>query len=171
MNRFLLQSFLRSLRPPEGGPWVKNWEFGSKTNDSEISIISFLNKIMSFGKTPPQQQDPWGISANVNNIFGLFITHFFTNPTPGASSHDCILRSLCEVARTPQNQDGLFGDFINLLLAPSYILDQPSESFKDSDYLEAQRTGHFLQDCSRYERSCPMSLFEVRILNFQKYFY
>jgi len=79
---------------------------------------------------------------------------------PGASSHDCILRSLCEVARTPQNQDGLFGDFINLLLAPSYILDQPSESFKDSDYLEAQRTGHFLQDCSRYERSCPMSLFE-----------
>ena len=88
---------------------------------------------------------------------------------PGASSHDCILRSLCEVARTPQNQDGLFGDFINLLLAPSYILDQPSESFKDSDYLEAQRTGHFLQDCSRYERSCPMSLFEVRIFNFQYY--
>ena len=62
----------------------------------------------------------------------------------GASSHDCILRSLCEVARTPQNQDGLFGDFINLLLAPSYILDQPSESFKDSDYLEAQRTGKFI---------------------------
>merc|ERR1711971_772548 len=79
---------------------------------------------------------------------------------PGASSHDCILRSLCEVARTPQNQDGLFGDFINLLLAPSYILDQPSESVQESDYLEAQRTGHFLQDCSRYERSCPMSLFE-----------
>ena len=58
--------------------------------------------------------------------------------------------------------------FINLLLAPSYILDQPSESVQESDYLEAQRTGHFLQDCSRYERSCPMSLFEVRIFNFTK---
>ena len=85
-----------------------------------------------------------GISANVNNIFGLFITHYFTTITSGASSHDCILRSLCEVARTPQNQDGLFGDFINLLLAPSYILDQPSESVQESDYLEAQRTGKFI---------------------------
>ena len=134
---------MRSLRPLEGGPWVKNWEFGSETKPIfkypffKLIIIKYLSK---FSK----QQDLWGISANVNNIFGLFLTHYFTNTTSGASSHDCILRSLCEVARTPQNQDGLFGDFINLLLAPSYILDQPSESFKDSDYLEAQRTGKFI---------------------------
>ena len=84
----------------------------------------------------------------------VFLKKFYTK-------YNYFLRSLCEVARTPQNEDGLFGDFINLLLAPSYILDQLPESFKDSDYLEAQRTGHFLQDCSRYERSCPLSLFEV----------
>ena len=25
------------------------------------------------------QENIWGISANVNNYFGLFITHYFTN--------------------------------------------------------------------------------------------
>ena len=79
---------------------------------------------------------------------------------PGSNSHQCILRALCEVAKTPQNEDGLLGDFINLLLTPTYTLDQLSKT-QDSDYLEAQRKGHFLQDCSSYEQSCPLSLFEV----------
>ena len=79
---------------------------------------------------------------------------------PGSNSHQCVLRALCEVAKTPQNQDGLLGDFINLLLTPTYILDHLSKT-QDSDYLEAQRKGHFLQDCSSYEHSCPLSLFEV----------
>ena len=30
-------------------------------------------------KTSSYHKDLWGISANVNNIFGLFITHSFTN--------------------------------------------------------------------------------------------
>ena len=29
--------------------------------------------------TTAYHQDLWGISANVNNIFGIFITHYFTN--------------------------------------------------------------------------------------------
>ena len=83
-------------------------------------------------------------------------------PIPaGSNSHECVLRALCEVARTPQNQDGLLGDFINLLLTPTYLLDELSKTIIDSDYLEAQRKGHFLQDCSKYEQNCPLSLFEV----------
>ena len=84
---------------------------------------------------------------------------------PGSNSHQCVLRALCEVAKTPQNQDGLLGDFINLLLTPTYVLDELSKTKVDSDYLEAQRKGHFLQDCSTYEQACPLSLFEVRDLN------
>ena len=78
---------------------------------------------------------------------------------PGAESHDCVLRALCEVARTPQNQDGLFGDFMNLLLTPHYLLDSPANS--SSDFLDAQRLGHFTEDCSVYEKKCALSLFEV----------
>lgn len=80
-----------------------------------------------------------------------------------ATSHDCILRALCEVARTPQNEDGLVGDFVNLLLAPSYLLnsDLPPIIGEYSQYLDAQKTGHFKQDCTRYEANCPISLFEV----------
>ena len=87
---------------------------------------------------------------------------------PGSNSHQCVLRALCEVAKTPQNQDGLLGDFINLLLTPTYVLDELSKTKVDSDYLEAQRKGHFLQDCSTYEQACPLSLFEVRNLNILK---
>ena len=31
INRFLTHSFLRSLRPLEGGWWIKNWNFGSES--------------------------------------------------------------------------------------------------------------------------------------------
>lgn len=86
---------------------------------------------------------------------------------PGSNSHQCMLKTLCEVAKTPQNDDGLLGDFVNLLLAPSHILD--SSSAEDSDFLEAQRHGHFLQDCSKYEQFCPFSLFTVSFKIF--YFY
>ena len=43
-------------------------------------------KCLSFGKTPTFDQDQyWGISANVNNYFGLFTNHFFTNSTTGTT--------------------------------------------------------------------------------------
>ena len=80
---------------------------------------------------------------------------------PRSSSHDCILRAICEIAKTPQNDDGLLGDFVNMLLTPTYILDNLSGSHNESDYLQAQRRGHFLQDCSVHEMNCPISLFEV----------
>ena len=35
-------------------------------------------------------QDLWGISANLNNLFGLFATHFFTNSTSESSSSSTI---------------------------------------------------------------------------------
>jgi hypothetical protein len=80
----------------------------------------------------------------------------------GSTSHDCLLRAICEVAKSPENQDGLLGDFVNLLLTPTHILETLPIVIGDSDYLEAQRAGHYKQDCSTFEVKCPMSLFEVR---------
>ena len=34
-------------------------------------------KSLSFGKITKYHQNLWGISANANNYFGLFATHFF----------------------------------------------------------------------------------------------
>ena len=34
-------------------------------------------------------QDLWGISANVYNIFGLFIAHYFTNSNPDQAHASC----------------------------------------------------------------------------------
>lgn len=78
---------------------------------------------------------------------------------PGVSSHDCVLRAICEVARTPENEDGIMGDMVNLLLTPTHVLDKTTI---ESDYLDAQRTGHFFQNCYKFESKCPVSLFEVK---------
>jgi hypothetical protein len=79
----------------------------------------------------------------------------------GSTGHECLLRAICEVAKTPENHDGLLGDFVNLLLTPTHILEKLPRVIGDSGYLEAQRAGHFEKDCSEFETKCPMSLFEV----------
>ena len=48
------------------------------------SFFKFGIKSLSFDKIPAYHQVLWEIHKNVNNIFGLFITHFFTNSTWGA---------------------------------------------------------------------------------------
>jgi len=32
--------------------------------------------------------------------------------------HDCLIRTICEVAETPHSGDGIIGDVFNLLLSP-----------------------------------------------------
>ena len=79
----------------------------------------------------------------------------------GTSSHGCILRTICETAKTPQHTDGLWGDVLNMMLVPYYTLDQLPKDYPETDYLEAQRTGHFLQDCASYTSICPFTIFTV----------
>ena len=46
MNETLVQSqaILRSMRPREGGPWVKKWEFGLGLN--LFTIVNFFKKLL-----------------------------------------------------------------------------------------------------------------------------
>ena len=75
------KSFLRLLRPLKGGWWVKNWECGFDFFFFLLKypVLPLGIKSLSFGKIPTHHQDLWGISANVNNILGLFTTHSLTN--------------------------------------------------------------------------------------------
>ena len=72
-----------SIRPPKRGQLVKNCEIGS---EKTLKYPSFQN-FQHFSINPcflgkylcNYHLDLWGISANVNSIFGLFTTHSLTN--------------------------------------------------------------------------------------------
>ena len=77
----------------------------------------------------------------------------------GSNSHECILRAICEVARTPSTDDGLLGVFINTLLTPWH--EEPMNFQGNSDYVDAQQRGLLTQDCSPYHHLCQLSFFQV----------
>ena len=64
----------------------------------------------------------------------------------------------------PQHKDGLLGDAFMLLLTPEDKLQDVDGCGVDQyeNYIEAQRVGRRFGDCTRYQRSCRMSLFQVR---------
>ncbi len=91
--------------------------------------------------------------------------HASTIAPRGLDVHACALRTLCEVARTPDHDDGLLGHLANavLLLPQSHPTAVAEE---ESDYVEAQRRGQEAKKqgsggCSVYHQDCPLSLFQV----------
>ena len=78
----------------------------------------------------------------------------------GSDGHECVLRAICEVARTPLTDDGFLGDFINLLLTPLQH-DITVIQGNSSDYIKAQHRGRMTHDCSSYKKLCGISFFEV----------
>lgn len=76
----------------------------------------------------------------------------------GIDGRGCVLRTLCEMSQEQRHADGLLGDAMNLLLTPMHML----KSLSNTDaYIRAQQDGHWNQDCGKYHRQCPVSLFEV----------
>ena len=45
VNKFLVRSFSTSLRSPEGGRWVRNWEFGYEIVHFSRIIIDFIRRV------------------------------------------------------------------------------------------------------------------------------
>jgi len=77
------------------------------------------------------------------------------------NGHACVLRAICEVAETPQTTDGFLGDLISTMLVPSYALDGINGTiFNETDYTRAQKDGYFGDDCTKYHKDCPVSLFQ-----------
>ena len=67
-----------------------------------------------------------------------------------------------KVAETPQTTDGFLGDLISTMLVPSYALDGINGTiFNETDYTRAQKDGYFGDDCTKYHKDCPVSLFQV----------
>ena len=74
-------------------------------------IIAFISQVKAFKLLIFWHQDLWGISANVNNIFGLLIAHSFTNSTfidNSSQSHHKIHDLYNRTNKTENLIDGLF---------------------------------------------------------------
>ena len=83
-------------------------------------IIAFLSQVKTFKLLTLWHQGLWGISANVNNIFGLFTSHSFTNSTfidNSSQSHHKIHDLYNRTNKTENLIDGLF----QLCLATLYF--------------------------------------------------
>ena len=74
-----------------------------------------------------------------------------------------LLRAICEANATPDHNDGLLGDAVNLLLSASHALkhggEEADEEYKE--YLAAEARGHLSGDCSKFESNCPITFFSV----------
>ena len=81
----------------------------------------------------------------------------------GMEGKACLLRAICEANATPDHNDGLLGDAVNLLLSASHALkhggEEADEEYKE--YLAAEARGHLSGDCSKFESDCPITFFSV----------
>ena len=126
-----------------------------------MKILFFSLKTQDLGRKKREAIDePFQQRAKILNKVEKAIPYLFDLPS-GTTGRDCLLKTICEAARTPCHRDGLLGDFINLMLVPSHNLDQFAGQNNTSDYLEAQSRGHFFEDCTKYSLNCPLSFFEV----------
>ena len=79
-----MQSFVRSLRLPEGGRWVKNWEFGSdflslKYQCLPLFILEFMSKVKFFSPCHLDKYLNIVPLCKCKSYFLLFATHSLTN--------------------------------------------------------------------------------------------
>ena len=75
----------------------------------------------------------------------------------GVNGHACLKRTVCEVAATPDHEDGIVGDLMNIVLKVSNdqaVAESPV-------FIDAQQIGEATQDCSKFSAECPMSLFKI----------
>ena len=56
--------------------YAKSLELYAYSNKKKSKFQLWCVESLSFSKI---NEDLWGVSANVNNLFGLFATHSFTN--------------------------------------------------------------------------------------------
>ena len=96
--------------------------------------------------------------TSILNNLESYLPSFISLP-PGSDSHECVLRAICEVARTPLTDDGLLGEVISLMLTP--LQHEITAIQGNSDYIKAQHRGRVTHDCSPYQQHCGMSFFEV----------
>ncbi|TRY80462.1 hypothetical protein TCAL_10484 [Tigriopus californicus] len=95
--------------------------------------------------------------SQTERIHAIHLMEKYLSQVGGIDGRGCVLRTLCEMSQEQRHADGLLGDAMNLLLTPIHML----KSLSNTDaYIRAQQDGHWNQDCVKYHKQCPVSLFE-----------
>ena len=95
------------------------------------------------------------MASKRNSIFSTIETYI--NGLGGGNGASCIERAICEVAATPEHEDGIIGDAMN------YILRVDKEAFDEHPkYALAQQIGENTGDCFEFYNLCPVSIFNIR---------
>lgn len=67
----------------------------------------------------------------------------------GKNGRECLLRTICEVAETPVNHNGLVGELLQLFFTPG------KHEKVNQDYRDARKVGLNRVDCERMYPDCP----------------
>lgn len=106
---------------------------------------------MEAPKLPFEHAFHGGERAILYSVVEDFLSNF------GLDGRACVLRTICEIHSIQSvNRFGLFGEFIKLFFTAS--LSPYSEHLEE--YVEAEKTGKEVNECLRYIKSCPKSLFK-----------
>ncbi|CAK1542052.1 unnamed protein product [Leptosia nina] len=77
----------------------------------------------------------------------------------GYNGEDCVLRSLCEAAQHPLDEDGLVGELLHILLTPDYgrteFVEDPEWKETMATYLDATTAGRQMFNCGFIYNKCP----------------
>ncbi|XP_062551599.1 uncharacterized protein LOC134216818 [Armigeres subalbatus] len=68
----------------------------------------------------------------------------------GTNGHECVLRTICEVAETPLHDSGVFGELMDVIFTP-YKSEQLNQS-----YYDARLHGLNGTDCVELYKRCPL---------------
>ncbi|KXJ78671.1 hypothetical protein RP20_CCG003899 [Aedes albopictus] len=80
----------------------------------------------------------------------------------GIDGRDCVLRTICEIAETPLNHSGMFGELMDVMFTPY------EAEHLDEIYMEARQHGLNGTDCVEVYKGCPLGsglLEKLTVLN------
>lgn len=79
----------------------------------------------------------------------LTLQEFLNFSRDGYDGRECILRTVCEVAETPLQHNGLVGELLHLFFSPG------DHEKVDEDFKEAKKFGQMGVDCMKTYSDCP----------------
>ncbi|EAT38687.1 AAEL009434-PA [Aedes aegypti] len=68
----------------------------------------------------------------------------------GISGRECVLRTICEIAETPLNHSGMFGELMDVMFTPY------EAEHLDQTYMEARQHGLNGSNCVEVYKRCPL---------------
>ncbi|XP_023326486.1 uncharacterized protein LOC111699929 [Eurytemora carolleeae] len=130
-------------------PFSFNFPTASTASGRSLGLYDYGDEYegRSFGSIPTMAAQRKGIFDSIESYLNRF---------GGVNGASCLERAICEVAATPDHDDGILGDAMNLLLK----VDKEAYA-EHPQYAHAQQKGEIGGDCSEFHRVCPVSIFSI----------